>query len=300
MRDKQWRTRVGSEGKRSTKKLRGRNPITWETDEEERRTQSSRDKRRNNAAMSVASNLMGGEKPAPKSENASPANSLKESNEFPKISNMRAHEVKRMTTAMATEAAKKTASELMKAKFKEQQAIQIQERQNSRKQSKTGIGRPPLAERKPGLTALKLKQLEKAQAQQAKRLGLMSASSRSSARNTTARSTSRSRSSSRSQGGATQRSTISSVSARSSSSSGGRGNKTGRSTASWSSKLSIDSRTSNLTEKAMDRIAELEMALERERKLRQMAEQELSIASLPSSRASSETGRRSTARSARR
>ena len=194
-----------------------------------------------------------------------------------------------MTTAMAAQAHKNVATEIMKAKFQEQQLAYIREREQ---RAKAAAGRPPLAERKVALTALKLKQLERAQAQQARRLGLMDASVRSSSRKSACgQSTSRSTSRSSRLSGRSGRS-----SARSSQSTA-RGGETARSNASWSSKLSIDSRTSNLTEKAMDRIDELEKALERERTLREMAERSLAIVSLPSSRAASSVGGGSTSRS---
>ena len=290
MRDKQWRTRCGSEARRGKGRARGRNPITWDGEHDDGTLKDKKNKKSSGArarktlaaagsAISAASGIdvQNVAPPATAAATATVARAAR----------------KGMTTAMAAQAHKNVATELMKAKFKEQQLAYVQEREQ---RAKAMAGRPPLAERKVALTALKLKQLERAQAQQARRMGLMDASVRSSGRKSvsgqsTGRSTGRSTSrSSRRSGRESSRSSCSTA----------RGDKTGRSNASWSSKLSIDSRTSNLTEKALDRIEELEKALERERKLREMAERSLAIVSLPSSRAGSSVGEGSTARSTAR
>ena len=68
------------------------------------------------------------------------------------------------------------------------------------------------------------------------------------------------------------------------------------STKSWSSSISFDSQTSNLTEKAMDRIIKLEKALEREKMLRTHAEEQLELMSSTTSSIGSSIGSTSSRR----
>ena len=295
MRDKQWRKRCGSEAKRGKGRARERSPITWDSDAEEGGTGGTSGGKGRlwppQAAPSPpprpgATRRTSRRRPRPprtcRWRTLAQGHDHCDGRGGPQESGDGAHD---------SQAPRKAAGI----------------REGARTGAKLASGRPPLAERKTALTALKLQQLERAQAQQARRLGMMDASVRSSGRKSGGSRASTSRTTSRAslQSGRTSGRVPSSArsrcgSARSSRSRGrstARGDETCRSDASWSSKLSIDSQASNLTEKAMSRIIELERALERERKLREMAEQRLTVVSMPSSRASSEAGRGSTARS---
>ena len=263
MRDKQWRKRCGSEAKRGKGRARERNPITWDSDAEG--GWDRRRKRRERKTLAAAGSAITTAATGSDAQNVAPPPEAAANVSV-------AHAARKgMTTAMAVEAHKKAATELMTAKLQEKRLAYEKEREQ---RAKLASGRPPLAERKTALTALKLQQLERAQAQQARRLGMMDASVRSSGRKSGGSRASTSRTTSRAslQSGRTSGRVPSSArsrcgSARSSRSRGrstARGDETCRSDASWSSKLSIDSQASNLTEKAMSRIIELERALERE------------------------------------
>jgi hypothetical protein len=140
------------------------------------------------------------------------------------------------------------------------------------------------------LTEVRLKAMERLQIQQAKRHMKSKAKSRHGGHRT-----SRSNRSARSQQSTArsqQSSSTSSSTARSqrsqrSQQNTARSQKTNamdsaRSTKSWSSSISINSNTSNMTAKALDRIIKLEEALDRERSLRERAEQQLANISVSS------------------
>ena len=152
------------------------------------------------------------------------------------------------------------------------------------------------------LTRVRLKALEKAQIKKAKQHMRSKAQSRKSGSSTRRSSTSSQQSLGRSTGRSTGRSKYSvsssagSETARSQQSSAAMNSaRSSRSSKSWSSSISIDSQTSNMTEKAMTRIIKLEKALEREKVLRAQAESQLEAMS----GTSTSTSTTSSARSAR-
>jgi hypothetical protein len=150
------------------------------------------------------------------------------------------------------------------------------------------------------LTQVRLKALEEAQIKQAKRHMKSKAKLRHGG-HSTQRSTTSSNSTSRTSQESSAR--FSKSSGRSSSRSRKctarsqiNSARSSMSTKSWSSSISFDSQTSNLTEKAMDRIIKLEKALEREKMLRTHAEEQLELMSSTTSSIGSSIGSTSSRR----